>query len=82
MKDGRTLIQRIYDDHFQGAEEAEALLVSWEGIRPYIPPEMYLRVQERLLRQVENAREWRDVINTYFHRYSGVEDSRKRKIFP
>ena len=28
-----------------------------------------------------NAREWRDVTNTFFHRLSGVPDARGRKIY-
>ena len=31
--------------------------------------------------QVQNAREWRDVTNTFFHRFSGVDDAQGRKIY-
>ena len=36
---------------------------------------------ERMEKQLANAREWRDVINTYFHRLSGIDDGAGRKIY-
>ena len=38
-------------------------------------------VMERIGRQLHNAREWRDIINTFFHRLSGIEDVHGRKIY-
>ena len=38
-------------------------------------------VDERIGRQLHNAREWRDIINTFFHRLSGIEDVHERKIY-
>ncbi|MBR2256847.1 MAG: alpha-glucuronidase [Blautia sp.] len=78
MKDGRTLIQRIYDDHFEGCEEAERM----QDILEKLPlGEDTTEVIERIHRQTDNAREWRDVINTFFHRLSGAEDEKNRKIY-
>ena len=37
--------------------------------------------EERMEKQVEDAREWRDVINTFFFRLSGIPDERGRKIY-
>ena len=31
--------------------------------------------------QIQNAREWRDVTNTFFHRLSGAEDKQGRTIY-
>ena len=80
LADGRTLVQRIYDDHFAGATGAEQLAKMWETLEGSVPPEVYADVCQRLARQVINAREWRDVVNTYFFRYSGIPDSQGRKI--
>lgn len=38
-------------------------------------------VEERMQKQLLNAREWRDIINTFFHRLSGVPDVLGRKIY-
>ena len=79
MKDGRSLIQRIYDDHFEGAEQAARLLEALKGL-PFPEPDRQV-ILDRAVRQKENAENWRDVINTFFHRLSGVPDALERKIF-
>jgi len=82
MEDGRTMVQRIYDDHFEGAEEAQALLESWKKLEKQLPADVFARVLAKLEKQVVNARNWRDITNTYFHRYSGAEDAKGRVIYP
>ena len=79
MRDGRTLIQRIYDDHFEGYDEAEKMKEELETLG--LPAVDAAEVIERAERQLQNAREWRDVINTFFHRLSGVPDEKERKIY-
>lgn len=78
---GKTLIQRMYDLRFEGARCADELAADWESVRDSVPPVMYRNVRERLERQLQNAREWRDVCNTYFYRYSGARDDRSRPIY-
>ncbi|NLW20419.1 MAG: alpha-glucuronidase [Clostridiales bacterium] len=82
LADGRSLLQRIYDDHFEGAQEAEALQAAWLELAGRVPPEVHARVARRFEMQVQNAREWRDVINTYFYRKSGIPDEQGRLIHP
>ncbi len=82
MRDGRTLLQRIYDDHFEGAEEVLVLLEKWKSLRGLVPDGLYERVLARFELQASNAAEWRDVINNFFFRFSGVPDKRGRKIWP
>ncbi len=82
LADGKTLIQRVYDLHFEGAEGAQALLAQWETLAGKVPDAAFVNVLGRLIRQVKNAREWRDVVNTYFYRYSGIADEQGRVIYP
>ena len=79
MKDGRSLIQRIYDDHFEGYEEAEKLARALESL-PFPEPDRTV-IAERMRMQLRNAREWRDIINTFFHRFSGIDDAHGRTIY-
>ncbi|MGN0181322.1 MAG: alpha-glucuronidase [Candidatus Ornithomonoglobus sp.] len=81
LHSGKTIIQHIYDTHFEGAEEAEKLYEKWKTLRPYIAEEVYERCAERFERQIENALEWRDVMNTYFYRKSGIADEKGRTIY-
>ena len=80
MKDGRTLIQRIYDDHFEGCAEAEAMAEELAEL-PLPSPDRE-EAAARMAAQVKNAREWRDVVNTFFYRFCGIPDARGRKIWP
>ncbi len=80
MRDGRTLIQRIYDDHFEGAAQAKEMAQSLSRL-PF-PPGDREEISRRLDLQVKNAEEWRDVINSFFRRLSGAPDARGRKIWP
>lgn len=79
MRDGRTLIQRIYDDHFEGYEWVEAAEQKLAALP--LPDADKTLIMERMSRQKKNAREWRDVINSFFYRYSGVEDAQGRKLY-
>ena len=79
MKDGRTLIQRIYDDHFEGYEETEAMAGVIRSL-PFPEPDRSV-ILSRMDLQLHNAKEWRDIINTFFRRLSGVDDARGRKIY-
>lgn len=81
MKDGRTLLQYMYDSHFDGVQQAEALLQSWETLENRVPQEAFYSVKERLNLQLRNAREWRDQVNTYFYRKTGIDDEKGRKIY-
>ena len=81
LKSGKTLIQHIYDTHFEGVEEVEKMIRDWEGLKGLVPDDVYERVCERFGLQLGNAIEWRDRINTYFYRKSGVPDEKGRKIY-
>ena len=81
MKDGRTLLQRIYDDHFEGAEGAEKLLEDWKNMEYCLPADIFAHSLDRFQRQLKNAYDWRDIINTYFYRFTGIADEKGRKIY-
>ncbi|MFD6563717.1 alpha-glucuronidase [Micromonospora profundi] len=81
LHSGSTVIQHIYDTHFAGVEEVEAMRRRWQTLNGMIDPAVYVRVAERLDEQVRSAIEWRDQINTYFLRKSGVPDAHGRRIY-
>lgn len=79
MADGRTLIQRIYDDHFEGLEETRAMAETLKAL-PLPSPDKE-EALARMERQLANAKEWCDIINSFFHGYSGVADAHGRTIY-
>jgi alpha-glucuronidase len=81
LRDGRTVIQHIYDTHFAGAAEAAEMRRRWRTIEGEVPDDLFVRVADRLDEQVRSAQEWRDQINAYFFRKSGVPDRHGRPIY-
>ncbi|MBO4458590.1 MAG: alpha-glucuronidase [Butyrivibrio sp.] len=81
LKSGKTLIQYIYDSHFEGEAEAEQLAADWNSLKDVVDSEVFERVSERFELQVANAKEWRDQVNSYFYRKSDIADEQGRKIY-
>lgn len=81
LKDGRTVLQYIYDTHFEGAEEAQKMLETIRGLKDSLSEERYNRLVERFELQAKNAVEWRDQINTYFYRLTEIPDEHGRTIY-
>ncbi|NLL38382.1 MAG: alpha-glucuronidase [Clostridiales bacterium] len=81
LKSGKTVIAHIYDTHFEGAERAKELLDKWKTLKELVSDDIYDEALRRFEHQVESAAEWRDVINTYFYRKTGIDDIHNRKIY-
>ncbi|PYG85846.1 alpha-glucuronidase [Ruminiclostridium sufflavum DSM 19573] len=81
LKSGETLIQYIYNSHFKGVEQAIDLKNKWLSLKGMVGEELFNHVKGRLEGQIEYSKEWRDVINTYFFRKTGIDDEQGRKIY-
>lgn len=81
LQSGKTVIQHIYDTHFKGVEQVEEMIEHWTSLEDKIDQRRYQDVKERLEHQLWSAKEWRDTINTYFYRKSGIADEHNRKIY-
>ncbi len=81
MKDGRTLLQRIYDDHFEGVEEARAMSDAWDRLEDRLDPAVFARVRARFREQLRSAAEWRDVVNSWLYRLTLIPDEKGRKLY-
>ena len=81
LKTGKTLIQHIYDTHFEGVEEVEQMIAAWDSLEGKISADTFNLVKGRFGRQLYNAKEWRDQVNSYFYRKSGIADEKGRAIY-
>ena len=81
LQNGKTVIQHIYDSHFQGVADVEAMIVLWRSLKDRIDERRFIRVSERMQLQLANAVEWRDQINSYFYRKAGIPDEKQRTIY-
>ncbi|WP_037286950.1 alpha-glucuronidase family glycosyl hydrolase [Saccharibacillus sacchari] len=81
LKSGKTVIQHIYDSRFEGTEKVERWIARWRELENEVDPERFLHILRRLEGQSENAKQWRDAVNTYFYRKSGIPDERERTLY-
>ena len=78
LHSGKTVIQHIYDSHYEGAARAADFEAQWEGLRGRIDPLRFGQVLERLQYQAGHARLWRDAVCSWFLRMSGIADAKGR----
>lgn len=78
LHSGKTVIQHIYDSHYDGAQTAANMREDWKSLEGLLDPKVYARVLERFDEHVRSANEWRDEICTYYREKSGIPDEKGR----
>ena len=78
LKSGKTVIQRIYDLHYDGAEHAAQFVHQWESLKGRIDQQRYAGVLARLEYQAGHAIVWRDAVCNWFFQTSGIPDEKRR----
>ena len=80
LKSGKTILQHIYDTHYEGLQEVEKMLGILEKMEDELPAAAYQRMHDRMVLQLKNAREWCDQVNSFFFRMSGIPDEQGRPM--
>ena len=78
LHSGKTLVQSVYDAHYEGARAAAEYVPQWESLKGKIDPERYEKTLALFEYQAGHALVWRDAINNWFHRISGIDDAQGR----
>ena len=78
LKSGKTVIQHIYDDHYQGAAEAAGFVERWRKLDGLIDRERFAAVLSKLEYQAGHAVVWRDAVTNWFRWVSGIPDAQGR----
>jgi alpha-glucuronidase len=78
LHSGKTVIQYIYDSHYEGAEQAAQLGQEWAMLKGKVDDRLFGDVQARLEYQAGHAIVWRDAIVQYFLKQSGIPDAEGR----
>ena len=81
LKSGKTVIQHIYDAHFEGAEDVEEMASLFRELRGRMDSAAFERIEKRFEHQLEHSKEWRDVINSYFYRKTLIDDAEGRTLY-
>jgi alpha-glucuronidase len=75
LHSGKTIIQHIYDTHYQGVEGIEKFVQQWRALKSKIDEQRYQEVLAKLNYQAGHARVWRDAVCNWFRKQSGIDDA-------
>ena len=78
LHSGKTVIQHIYDSHYDGAERAADFVRYWGALKGRVDEDRYAEVLRKLEYQAGHALVWRDAICNWFFRTSGIADAKGR----
>jgi alpha-glucuronidase len=78
LHSGKTVIQHIYDSHYDGAAVAQTFPERWKQLRGRMDEQRYQAVLGRLEYQAGHAIVWRDAICDWFLKTSGIPDTQGR----
>lgn len=78
LHSGETVIQYVYDSHYEGAQRAQHYVSDWEFLRGRVDPERYNDILAHFEYQAGHAIVWRDAICDWFFRMSGIPDAKGR----
>jgi alpha-glucuronidase len=78
LHNGKTVIQTIYDTHYEGAASVESYVREWKSLAGLVDEPRYNQVLSQLEYQAGQAEVWRDAVTSWFLRASGIPDSAGR----
>ncbi len=78
LHSGKTVIQSIYDMHYDGADAVEQWTGDWKSLQGKIDSERYDAILAQLEYQAGQAEVWRDAVNTWFMKASNIPDAKGR----
>jgi alpha-glucuronidase len=78
LHNGKTVIQYLYDSHYEGADAAAGYVRQWKTLAGAIDEQRYHDVLAQLEYQAGQSVVWRDAVNNWFHKASGIADAKGR----
>jgi alpha-glucuronidase len=78
LKSGSTVVQHLYDTHYEGAAKVAEYVRQWKTLKPLVDEQRYREVLAQLEYQAGQAVVWRDAVARYFHKMSGIADAKGR----
>jgi alpha-glucuronidase len=78
LHSGKTVVQYIYDSHYEGADAVAGWVRDFQALRGHIDDQRYSEILAQLRYQAAHVEVWRDAVNDWFHRASGIADTKGR----
>jgi alpha-glucuronidase len=74
LHNGKTLVQYVYDSHYEGAALAASYVPRWKTLRGLIDDQRYYETLGLFEYQAGHAVVWRDAVTEWFQHISGIPD--------
>jgi alpha-glucuronidase len=78
LRSGKTVIQYIYDSHYEGVAAVDRYLREWNALAGRIDDQRFEEVRAQLEYQSGQAQVWRDAVTSWFLKTSGIADAQGR----
>ena len=78
LPSGKTVVQHVYDSHYDGAERAHDFIAEWKMLEGRVDAERYRDILARFEFQAGEAAKWRDAICKWIYGLSGIPDQKGR----
>ncbi|HEX6823033.1 MAG TPA: alpha-glucuronidase family glycosyl hydrolase [Candidatus Sulfotelmatobacter sp.] len=72
LQSGKTVIQHIYDSHYEGAQQAQNFIGEWKNLAGHMDEERYRDILARFEFQAGEAVRWRDTICHWIYQLSAL----------
>jgi alpha-glucuronidase len=74
LHDGKTLVQHVYDTHYDGAAAAATYPTRWRTLHGLIDEQRYNETLALFEYEAGHAVVWRDAVTAWFQNISGIRD--------
>ncbi|EGU79249.1 alpha-glucuronidase [Fusarium oxysporum f. sp. conglutinans race 2 54008] len=78
LKSGKTIIQHIYDAHYEGSANAQTFVTRWASLKGLIDDARFEHVAFKLAYQAGHSLVWRDSVNNFYLAKCGIPDEKNR----
>jgi alpha-glucuronidase len=78
LHDGKTVVQHIYDTHYEGAATAQTYVPRWQTLHGLIDDDRYNETLKLFTYQAGHAIVWRDAVTRWFLKESSIPDKQGR----
>jgi len=78
LHDGKTVVQHVYDAHYEGAATAQTYVPRWQTLHGLIDDDRYNETLKLFTYQAGHAIVWRDAVTRWFQKESSIPDKQGR----
>ncbi len=78
LHDGKTVVQFVYDAHYEGAATAQTYAPRWQTLKGLVDDDRYNETLKLFTYQAGHAIVWRDAVTKWFQKESSIPDKEGR----